>query len=252
MQKINKARKLIRLCKNWLRIFIHKFSLYTFFFVRLDKIELRNGIKFRVNPALERAEISMVIDIWQDHVYDSEFSIKENDTVIDIGANKGYFTIYAASKAGKGHVYAFEPFPAYGKFIEDNARLNNLSNISIIKSAVWSDSNDREFYVSNNSGGHSMRPKPSTIAQVKVPAITLKEFSIKNAIPRIDFLKMDCEGSEYDIILNLDDETLGKISKIAMEYHDFWNYHHRQIANFLENHGFKVTVKGDYLYAIRS
>lgn len=217
---------------------------------KLNQIELRNKTRFKVNQKLETAELSMLADIWLRHVYERDFlKIEPTDVVLDIGANKGYFTIYAARQAQ--HVYSIEPVPRLVEFIKYNTSLNNLLNVSVFEQALWDRTGRENFYISSNSGGHGMRPKPSTIGEITVETTTLEQFCRDNKIERIDFLKLDCEGSEYNIILTLSEAMLGRIGKIAMECHDFLSFHHSQIRDFLQAKGFEVLAKKGYLYAYR-
>src|SRR5439155_22097922 len=72
-----------------------------------------------------------------------------------------------------------------------------------------------------------------------------------------DFLKIDCEGAEYDIMFHATADTLRRIRHISMEYHDGVTSHsHGELRAFLEKHGFRVQVHGNaahrnlgYLYA---
>jgi len=105
-------------------------------------------------------------------------------------------------------------------------------------------------------GGHSLIAE---FAQsVPVETITLDDFALENGIQRIDFLKMDCEGAEYDIFFNASKSVLGMIQKISMEYHDLdLSRNHEALQIFLRTHGFNVYIKSSetskvgMLYACR-
>lgn len=237
---------LIKIADNWLQILFNRFLG-----LPITEIRLRNGIKF-VSYGIDRAEISMLVDIWHREVYTPPFlPIEPHDTVIDVGANKGYFTVLAASKARHGKVYAFEPVPDLAQRARENLKANSLSNVIIIDKALWKESGQQPLYISTNSGGHSMRPKPSSYSKIMVTAIRLDEFCAANQIKQVNFLKLDCEGAEYDILMTLDREFLGNIQKIAMETHDFGNHHHSQLREFLANNKFQIKEQKGYLYARR-
>ena len=217
----------------------------------INEIRLRNGIKFSAT-SIDRAELSMLVDIWYRKVYTpSFFSIHSQDIIIDVGANKGYFSLFAATRASNGKVYAFEPVTELFNRALENSRLNRLSNLTIINKALWSESGEKPFYLSTNSGGHSMRPKPSSYEEVVVHTIRLDEFCKANQINRIDLLKLDCEGAEYDILMTLDKDFLDHIKKISMEIHDFGSHHHNQILDFLGKNNFKTKELEGYIYAWR-
>jgi len=75
----------------------------------------------------------------------------------------------------------------------------------------------------------------------RVPCIGFTELLDK--VPRVDFLKVDCEGAEFDFIPDAPSATLRKVRKIAMEYHDVRpDLTHKDLVRKLEAEGFRVTV----------
>jgi len=63
-------------------------------------------------------------------------------------------------------------------------------------------------------------------------------------ISRCDFLKLDCEGSEFDIILDSDPSLWCRVTRIVMEYHDHVSdrFSHRDLLQKLETLGFRTTA----------
>ncbi|NCN99484.1 FkbM family methyltransferase [Candidatus Pacearchaeota archaeon] len=93
---------------------------------------------------------------------------------------------------------------------------------------------------------------------VRTQVTTLNKIIDVNNIKRIDFLKLDCEGSEYDILFNLKNKNFKIISKIALEYENLDKSKRNIIflRKFLEQKGFDVFQKNNrnekqgILYAI--
>jgi hypothetical protein len=86
-------------------------------------------------------------------------------------------------------------------------------------------------------------------APIRVPAITLSGAFEKLQIARCDFLKIDCEGAEYEILFAADETTLSRIGHIAMEYHDAVTRHrHEELIRFLEDRGFVVRTRPSPAY----
>ena len=87
----------------------------------------------------------------------------------------------------------------------------------------------------------------------EVDCITLKKLFDDYKIDRCDLLKIDCEGSEYDILLTTDAATMAKVGEIIMEYHSFTSYSVDHLRNFLVKHGFRVDVQQEIskLHAMR-
>ena len=77
---------------------------------------------------------------------------------------------------------------------------------------------------------------------ISVPSITLDQVLEQLSIPHFDYIKMDCEGAEYEILFNASPSTLQKIRHICLEYHDeVTRYSHDDLVRFFETSGFKVT-----------
>ena len=127
--------------------------------------------------------------------------IHEGDVVVDLGANVGLFTKYAAEKASK--VIAVEGSPQEFSCLVKNTTEEH-SNIDYINANVVPRSLD-EYNT------HGSNPSKLTI--------TLYDIFKKYNIESINFLKIDIEGTEYDIINDLDDDILSKIGMIAVECH---------------------------------
>ena len=185
----------------------------------------------------------------------------ENATVIDIGGHIGAFTIYAARKAKRGRVYTFEPSLKNYEVLERNVVLHNVSNVSLFNSAIAGNNQERILYIDDfNDGGHGLVKK--TQKAVPVNCLTLAEVLTQNKISQCDFLKIDCEGAEYEILLNTPTEILKKIDQIVLEYHspEFLGLADKGIVNKLLAHlkaaNYQIIVEREdgrrgYIYARR-
>lgn len=86
--------------------------------------------------------------------------------------------------------------------------------------------------------------------KIIVQTISLEQFLNDNNINKIDFLKIDCEEAEYEILFNFN--LLSMVRKISMEKHDVdKNWNSVKLKSFLEKNGFKCLIKGYMLYAIK-
>ena len=140
----------------------------------------------------------------------------KDKTVIDIGACTGDTSIYFALKGAK-KVIAVEPFPKNFQILEKNIQENNFNDFITPILAACS-SSKKEILIDPNlhNGMRSILREYSD--GIKIPTITIeqivKEFDLSNAI-----LKLDCEGCEYDTILNCSASILQKFTDIQVEYH---------------------------------
>jgi FkbM family methyltransferase len=150
-------------------------------------------------------------------------------TVIDIGANQGWFTLRAASKGVK--VVSFEPSKVNFGILLENVEQNQFSHlVKCFNCAVSGNSGTTTFSQGIDSLGRLLSTT-GTITEtdtnrggvdkrsVIVSTTTLDEIFETNKIEVCDLLKLDCEGSEYDIISATSLATLRKIRNIALEYH---------------------------------
>jgi FkbM family methyltransferase len=137
------------------------------------------------------------------------FAISPGDVVVDLGANCGLFSVVAAKRLAR--VYALEAQSGFVKELQRIARMNNVNqSISIEWGLVGGGRGDFSFAESLSSASHWEGNIP--------PAFSLLELFEKHRLKRVDFLKVDIEGSEFDLFQS-DKGVLDCIDKIAMEIH---------------------------------
>lgn len=203
--------------------------------------------KVRVNTS----DKICIWDVWKKKHYSADgFEINPTDVVVDIGAHIGSFTVFAAKKAMNGRVFAFEPYKETYDLLVQNITLNNLTNVNLSNIAVSNKETVKKLFVGEgNIGGSSFYKKTYSKQTVDVSTISPEEIFIKNNLERMNFLKMDVEGAEYDILLNASSEILKKIDKIIIEFHDNVPHGHdyKELKDYLENEGFHVEVPTSFI-----
>ena len=237
----SRVLKAVSAFENWPYYFLDSLKLLKNEYVL--KVRSTDHVSYVVRP--KTADRGIVNEVWVDQIYTPEgFDVGEDDVVVDVGAHIGVFSVFAAKKARKGRVYAFEPLPENFRLLKENIKRNNASNIVAANTALSSKKGERKFYVDpENSGGHSFYPAEKS-KEITVRTDTLENFLADNKVTRIDFLKMDCEGAEYDILFSLPRKALGKIGKISMEYHDIGEGKNgKSMLDFLESNGFRATIR---------
>jgi len=191
----------------------------------------------------------IIKDIFIKKCYErGEIRIEKNDTVVDIGSNVGVFAIFAAHKT-ENHVFAFEPLPNNYDYLVQNIQANHLQNkITPFKKAVTNTNGHCQLVVSRSSGGNLLDNEYiirefHNEVRITVETITLEEIFNYTKVDKIDFLKIDCEGSEGAIVMALEASQIKRIRKIAMEYHDNASIlSHNDIQKKLESLGCAVTL----------
>lgn len=138
-------------------------------------------------------------------------TIKQGDTILDIGANYGYFTVLAGMLTGpQGKVYAYEPSKKIVTYLQDNVNMNYINvHTEVINKAVYSTETELEFYTAerysvnstlNKREGYEKNFDDKYVAE-KVETITVGDKF--DHIETIKLVKMDIEGGEYHAILGM-------------------------------------------------
>jgi FkbM family methyltransferase len=175
---------------------------------------------------------------------DADFVINPGDIIVDIGAHIGAFSVYAAKRASGGRVYSYEPNEENYRILTKNITLNGLKNVSLFNKAVAGKTGTSQLFIRKTNSMHSIYGSP-TSEKIEVPTLTLNDIMSENMLHKVDFLKIDAEGAEYDILLNTPYEILTRIDKIVLEYHDYLGHNHKrsELENHLERSGFNVSIQ---------
>jgi FkbM family methyltransferase len=126
-------------------------------------------------------------------------------SILDIGANAGFYSVLAGTLFPKAKVYAFEPIPQTFRALEENLRLNGCGNVIATNIALTDERHFEQaatmYFADIESGSASFRNirERSSAKAVPVTLDTLDRFCEKNSV-RPDFLKIDVEGSELFVL----------------------------------------------------
>jgi len=201
----------------------------------ISRLELRTGeiIRGREDTQLW----NHFNDIWNKAAYTQRFAVPKGATVIDIGANVGIFALLAAKSARL--VHAFEPEPRNCDLLKQNC--HGKSNIIIHNEAVGGTDGTAALSIGSTSVGFSLYGDTTQTCPVSVR--TLSSVFSDYDIEYCDFLKLDCEGAEFPILLDSPPELFNKIGCLAMEYHEHLSRHtHEDIMSRLRILGFQSAV----------
>jgi FkbM family methyltransferase len=225
--------------------------------------KLRDGTKFNIHKNSNGLNF-VFYEVFIENIYEKlqEFKINKNDIIIDIGAHLGFFTIKSAKKAIDGIIYALEPFSMHFNLLKINIEQNGFKNIKYFNEAISDCNGELSFYYTldgdpSDTSMFKINPSKKTHEE-KIKAISLDDFFRREEIKICNFMKLDCEGAEYSILMSADSSTLNKIQKIAMEWHRYSDEHNPKIlAEFLRGNGFNLVEPHSYekttglLYAYR-
>lgn len=194
----------------------------------------------------------IVAEIFFEEVYDGFFRLASNSTVLDIGAHAGGFSVKIAKRVRReGLVIAVEPDPSNFKFLIRNIRINKLRNVIPVNVALAEKTGKVKLYLGRRTYTPSItRP---TNRCVEVRAETLDSVVRRLKLRRVDFIKIDAEGAELEILKSGEDTLKSNGLKLSIA-----TYHTPSeacdITEFLKAKGFAVwslDARAHYLYAIK-
>jgi len=175
-----------------------------------------------------------------------EYRQKENDTIIDVGAHIGTFSIYASKKAPRGTIYAIEACRETYEYLQDNITLNNINNVIPFHCALSDHSGKTKLFHNETDGnwGHTTSKNISNSTE-EVPCLTLEEFMASNKIASCDFLRFNCEGAEFQVLISTKKEILEKIKLILILYHGDLSEKYRlnDLIQHLKTNDFKLSLR---------
>lgn len=213
-----------------------------------SELTLRFGsLSFR---CLGSYEMDLYPEIFVDKVYTQipifdPKNLNNGYTVVDIGANVGFYSICVSSINPFGKIYAFEPHPQALERLKKNVKKNNIENVEIIEKAIWSKDGNINFEAHKFTV--LSRIKEGQKTEFTVSSLTLDSFVEQYKIAKIDILKIDAEFAEDEVILGAESRALAITEKIVLEYH--LEKKKNKIENILEAHRFqKLKQNGRILY----
>jgi FkbM family methyltransferase len=212
--------KLIRLTKNPWSIVLDRLGRHKVSYL----LHLRNGLVFEMRP--DRGDHDSFREIWLNEDYTAFGQIlAPGDTVIDVGANVGCFTLLASRRVGpNGRVIALEPDPDTYRQLCKNLALSKVENVVAMQAAMAAEPGEALLFSEANCRYSSLYANvDQRVAEAPgttVTTNTLDRIMEAEGVERCNYLKLDCEGAEHDIVRALSTETASRIDQITMELHE--------------------------------
>ncbi len=184
-----------------------------------------NDIKLEIYDYSSSGAACHIARELQEGCYDlGKIPFDKGDVVIDIGGHIGIFAIYLAKLHPEITIYAYEPIPDNFQHFQRNISQNSVTNVHVFNKAVTQDGRSLPMTVnfSFNSGGATATWDGDKLNSVDhteytVDSITLNSIFESHQIDRCRLLKIDCEGSEYEILL--DTPCLDRVEFLSAEFH---------------------------------
>lgn len=179
-----------------------------------------------------------------------------NSVIVDLGANKGEFASLFSKTYSFQKMILVEANPSLIADIEQN--IGATQNVAVLNAVIGtSDQEEAVFFISDAHDASSINEDFSkgTFAKnsfntnaIKQRMLTLESLMEEYAIDKIDFLKVDIEGAEWDLIESFTPALCDKIDQISVEFHDFYGEQFRpkseKCIKKLKDMGYQFTCKG--------
>lgn len=176
----------------------------------LEKITFGQGLTKKVNGVKVKLPAKYIRYFPSDYEQENFSFLKsvcrEGAVVLDIGAHIGLFSAIAAKVTGdSGKVFAFEPAPNTLPVLYQTIRINQLGNvISPVNHAMGKETGKITFFISDeeadNSNSLISYKQDRKLNAVEVEVNTIDSFVASKKLSRVDFIKIDVEGAEFDTI----------------------------------------------------
>jgi len=174
-----------------------------------------------------------------------EYQPADNHVIIDIGAHIGAFALLSSSKVKHGRIHAIEACEESFNYLRINAALNQSANITLHHLAITDREGTCSLYHSSSNWGHSTVQRRYSDSSERVRACTLSHFMENNQIDKCDFMKLNCEGAEFPILLSTPGDLLKRLETILVMYHcDLWAGNTEvDLLDHLQRSGFKCVIR---------
>ena len=228
--------------------------------LRLQKILLLEisvpGHDYRIHCPLNKEDF-IVMTKHEEEIIDL-FHPKEGDTVIDVGAHMGRYTITSSKYVGpNGKVIAIEAHPYNFKMLQCNISLNGLTNVTAVNCALYSKRDKIKLYLPDEKEGYTMHHSVMSnylitkydekIEQnfIEVQAYALDELLETSGIKQVNWIKIDVEGAEYEVLKGAKEVlSASKRISILVEIHGKDTY--EPTIELLRANNFKIEFEKTY------
>ena len=169
--------------------------------------------------------------------------LRPGDVVLEAGANSGTETVLISRLVGgHGGVIAFEPVDHVLEKLKNNLRLNSISNVEVLPIALGAREQDIDFFVhpiDHPNQGMGSKSMNASLKKIVVTQKTIDSLIESKGIRKFDFLKMDVQGAEFDILMGSQISIKRFTPKIFLEASEGWS-NIKEIYDYLAGMNYKV------------
>ncbi len=209
---------------------LHRRKRYSPFILKFFK----KSIKVADAPSF----LGMFTEIYLDEHYKFN-SDSDSPLIIDCGTNIGLADIYFRQQYPNARIIGFEADPEIAATAVYNLNAFGFNDVDINAKVVWIHNDGVQFQIEGGTSGRIVKE-----ARI-FPSIRLRDELAKH--PKIDFLKMDIEGAEFEVLSDAAPELL-RVESIFIEYHSIQGEEQKlgELLNILREAGFRYHIKEAY------
>lgn len=204
------------------------------------KYRFRDGTRVLANLGSTEFQILREAFIYDTYGF-KDVDFKKVKYLLDGGAHIGFPSINIARKHPTVRIFCVEPCELNEKKLKVNIKMNHVDNIKTLHWAMSDRDGVRNLYVTKFSALHSLtNEKIETLSKnvERVKCYSLQSIMKQEKIPRIDLLKLDVEGEEYDILYHLPRRLLSQIRYLLVEAHPVKGHSIGELEGFFKARGF--------------
>ncbi len=175
-------------------------------------------------------------------------TIEPGETVVEVGANVGEFTLMAAQQAAK--VFSFEPDPKCFDCLRENTQ--NLTNVEVVNQAASKANTSETFYLSSEDADSSLIQPKIYSEKIVIRTLRLDSWMEFKGLSTVDFLKIEAEGAEMEVLEGLGD-AISQVQKVSVDGgpERYGEPTSHEVDLFLQSKGFNTSVVEYHVYAWR-
>jgi len=193
-----------------------------------------------LNYRIDVVDVASFLAQFKEIFVDEQYRFQTTNSapiIIDCGANIGVSCLYFKSNYPNSTILAIEADAHIASVLSKNLASNDVQDVEIIGKAAWID-NDGVSFAPDGADGGAIQNAATTS---RVPSVRLR--SLLESQNYIDLLKIDIEGAEYRVLVDVADQ-LHKVSNLFFEYHS-WNGEEQrldELLSIIRTHGYRYHI----------
>jgi FkbM family methyltransferase len=219
------------------------------YYLELGQPQYPLQLPLRGGGLLTLSDSSEVKVFWNLFIHGAYAIPVDCETILDCGANAGIFCLWAVRQRLGVRIVALEPFPPTFAELEANVRQNHLEDqIQCVQVGLAAVAGDRSMFAAGDSPLRGLVPSDLQAPPETIPVrcVRLADCLQDLRMEKLDLLKMDIEGSEWEVLLSTEPSVLSRIRHIQIEYHEAparFGYTPEKLFAHLMEAGHKLTFR---------